>query len=161
MTSILRSWVLGIAGAAMICAFAAALTPKSGVKKVVSLLCGVVMAAALLSPLGKLELSDYGLNLTKYRVGAAELTAEGEKLRESLDRSIIEEKTEAYILDKAQSMGAVVNGAKVTMQWSTEGFWYPVGAELQGDYHEALSRLLEAELGIPQKEQRWITDENT
>ena len=160
MTDILRSWILGLAGTALICAAATLLTPGGQVKKVVQLLCGVAMTVALLSPLAELDLSDYGLNLSKYRAGAAELTSQAAALRQSLDRSIIEEKLEAYILDKAQSLGADVTAAEVTMQWSTEGFWYPVRAQLQGTFHGQLSRLLEAELGIPESAQTWRNDED-
>ena len=160
MTDILRSWILGLAGTAAICAVARLLTPQGRVKRVVELLCGVAMTAALLSPLLELDLSDYGFHLSEYRAGAAELTDDAETLRQSLDRSIIEEKLEAYILDKAQSLGAEVTAAQVTMQWSTEGFWYPVRAELQGSFHAGLSRLIEAELGISESAQSWRNDED-
>ena len=65
MTELLRRWILGLAGTAIICAAAAALTPKGQVKKVVQLLCGAVMTVALLSPLLEPDLGDYGLNLSK------------------------------------------------------------------------------------------------
>ena len=160
MTDILRSWILGLAGTAVICAVARLLTPQGRVKRIVELLCGVAMTVALLSPLLEPDLRDYGLHLSEYRAGAAALTADGETLRQSLDRSIIEEKLEAYILDKAQSLGADVTAAEVTMQWSTEGYWYPARALLQGPFHDRLSRLLEAELGIPESAQTWRNDED-
>ena len=160
MMELLRNWILGLAGTAVICSAAAHLTPQGQVKKVVQLLCGVAMTAALLSPLLKADLGEYGLNLSQYRAGAAELTSQAETLRQSLDRSIIEEKLEAYILDKAQSLGADVTAAEVTMQWSTEGYWYPARALLQGPFHDRLSRLLEAELGIPESAQTWRNDED-
>ena len=160
MTELLRRWILGLAGTAIICAAAAALTPKGQVKKVVQLLCGAVMTVALLSPLLEPDLGDYGLNLSKYRAGAEALAGKGTELRQSLDRSIIEEKLEAYILDKARELDAELTAVQVTVQWSTEGFWYPVSAVMDGPYHARLSRLTEAELGIPAKAQTWRTDED-
>ena len=160
MTELLRNWILGLAGTAVICAAAGLLTPRGQVKKVVGLLCGAVMTAALLSPLLKPDMSAYGLKLSEYRADAAALTEEAEELRQCLDRSIIEEKLEAYILDKAQNQGAEPSAVRVQLRWSTEGFWYPAGAELGMPYDETLSRLLEAELGIPRETQTWRTDED-
>ena len=155
MTEFLRSWIWSLTGAAVVCACAMHLTPAGQVKKVVRLLCGVVMTAALLSPLRQLDLTEYGWNLARYRAEAAELTGTAETLRQSLDRNIIEEKLAAYILDKAQSCGAALQGAQVHLQWSTEGFWYPDGAVLQGNYDRVLARWMEAELGIPEGAQTW------
>ena len=162
MTELLREWILGLAGAAAVCAAALTLTPRGQVRKVVELLCGVVMAAALLSPLTSVSLpEDYGLNLAKYRAAAEALTKNGNELRQSLDRSIIEEKLEAYILDKAQILGAPLSAAQVSVRWSTEGVWVPVSAVLIGDYDADLARSIESELGIPQSAQTWRNDENT
>ena len=160
MTEFLRDWILGLTGTAAFCAVAMLLTPKGRVRQVVQLLTGLLMALALLRPLLRPELTELSLNLSKYRAQAEALTETGEELRQSLDRSIIEGQTEAYILDKAQSLGVTLRGAKVSVQWSTQGFWYPTEVALQGNYDAALSRLIEAELGIPALAQRWTTDEN-
>lgn len=155
MTELLRSWVLGMTGAAIICAAATLLTPEGRVKAVVRLLCGVVMASALLLPLMRPQLGDYGLNLSKYRTNAAQAAGEAENIKRSLDRKLIEAEMEAYILDKATALGAEVNGAHVALEWSTDGFWYPVGVEVQGEYCPGLSRLIEAELGVAVQAQQW------
>lgn len=159
MTDALRSWILGLTGAAVFCAAATLLTPEGRVKTVVRLLCGAVMASALLLPLLRMQTGSYALNLSKYRAEALRAENDAEKIRQSLDRRLIEEKAEAYILDKAQALGADVAGASVALEWSTEGFWYPVGAELQGEYCAPLSRLIEAELGVSAQAQRWVSDD--
>ena len=155
MTELLRSWILGMTGAAIICALATLLTPEGRVKAVVRLLCGAVMASALLLPLMRPQLGDYGLNLSKYRTNAAQAAGEAENIKRSLDRKLIEAEMEAYILDKATALQTPVDGAHVALEWSTDGFWYPVGAEMQGAYSPALSRLIEAELGIAPEAQTW------
>ena len=58
-------------------------------------------------------------------------------------------------MDKATALGAEVNGAHVALEWSTDGFWYPVGVEVQGEYCPGLSRLIEAELGVAVQAQQW------
>lgn len=160
MTELLRSWIWSLAGAAVVCAAALALTPAGPVKKVVQLLCGAVMTAALLSPLLQIDLTEYSWNLARYRAEADALTGGAEALRQSLDRNIIEETMCAYILDKARSCGAAVQGAQVSLQWSTEGYWYPVSAVLQGTYDAAFARWMEAELGILERAQTWRDNED-
>lgn len=160
MTEFLRRWLLGLTGAAIVCGAAKLLTPRSRVKKVVELLCGVVMTVALLSPLGKPELGDYSLNLSRYRAGAEALTREGTALRESLDRDSIEQAMEAYILDKARTLGAELSAAELTLRWSTAGCWVPERAVLDGPYDAVLADILEAELGIPRSAQTWRNDED-
>ena len=78
-----------------------------------------------------------------------------------LNRTIIEGECETYILDKAAALGLEVREAAVTARWSDEGFWYPWECRLstgEGDM-SGLSRLIEAELGIPEARQRWEAEE--
>ena len=160
MTDWLRTWILGLVGTAVICCAAEVLTPKGQAKSVVKLLCGIAMTAALLSPLLQIPLSDYGLNLAKYRAEADKLTDGAEAAARNLDRSYIEAGLTAYILDKAAETGTELDGAAVELRWSTEGVWVPMAAELEGTYDPALARLIEAELGIPQSAQKWRDDED-
>ena len=160
MTELLRNWVLGLVGTAVLCAAATLLTPNGRVKRVVNLLCGVAMTAALLAPLLGSELPEYGLNLAKYRSQAELLTAGAEELSRNLDRSYIEDELQAYILDKATALGAELESVRVELQWSTgSGLWVPTAADLDGVYHPGLARLMEAELGIPERAQRWRSHE--
>ena len=160
MTEWLRDWILSMTGTALLCAAALRLTPEGRVKPVVRLLCGVCMAAALLSPLlGAAPLETYPLELQRYRARGAAIAGEGTAARRELDRDIIERETEAYILDKARSMGMPLKAARVALRWSAEGVWLPESAELTGPYNATLARLLEAELGIPPAAQNWSEHE--
>ena len=160
MTEWLRSWILSMTGTALICAAALRLTPEGRVKGVVRLVCAVCMAAALLRPLlGAALVEAYPLELARYRAQGAAIAGAGTDIRRELDRDIIERETEAYILDKARAMGAELTAVHVAMRWSTEGVWLPEAAELTGPYNAALSRLLEAELGIPRAAQNWRAHE--
>ena len=119
----------------------------------------IAMAAALFSPLLDHALDAYPLELARYRAQADALAEEGTALRRELDRGIIEREMEAYILDKADALGAEIGGAAVALRWSTEGVWLPESAQLTGRFHAGLSRAIEAELGIPRSAQVWRTDE--
>lgn len=155
MIELIRNWILGLTGAAAVCAVATLLTPRGAVKGVTRMVCGVVMAAALLSPLIAFDFPAYSLHLSEYRARGAALAGRAEEISGALSRRSIEAELEAYILDKAQTLGAAAGAAKVTVEWSTEGYWYPVAAEIDGGYHAALSDLIEGELGVPREAQTW------
>ena len=63
--TLLRQWVLGVAGAAVFCAIAQELTPKGRMKSVQRILCGIVMALALVRPLLGLDLERYSISLAE------------------------------------------------------------------------------------------------
>ena len=84
---------------------------------------------------------------------------QGAALGQELDRALIEQRMEAYILDKARTLGVPLAAARVHLRWSTQGVWLPESAELTGTYNEILARTLEAELGIARSAQTWRTDE--
>lgn len=160
MTQLLRDWILGLAGAAVFCALCSAVTPEGAVKRIQKLLCGVVMALALISPLAELDMSGYSLNLARSRQQAGEMAASARKISDSLSRTFIEERCAAYILDKARLLGLEPASVKVRAQWSPEGVWYPVEAEIEAQYDGRLSEKIEEELGIPAQDQHWRINEN-
>ena len=161
MAEWIRSWILSLAGAALVCAAALRLAPEGRVKGVLRTMCAVAMTAAFFAPLLRPgALPDYAAALQRYHAAAEALTGSAAALGQELDRDNIERRMEAYILDKAQSLGAALTDAQVALRWSTEGVWLPESAELTGPYSEALSALLEAELGIAREAQRWRSDED-
>lgn len=158
--SVLRQWIFAMAGAALICAAAGRLTPKGPVKRVQKLLCSVVMTLALVSPLTGLDLSAYSINLARYRSQQEEIINSSRDISDSLSRTIIAGDLEAYILDKALELGCSVSEARVSLSWNADGFWYPSGVRLEGEFDGRLSAVIESQLGIGRKEQRWSGDED-
>lgn len=153
--TLLRQWVLGIAGAAVFCAIALELTPKGRVRSVQRLLCGVVLSLAMLKPLLSIDMQRYSISLAEYRRSGEEIASRAEKISDSLSRTLIQEKCSAYILDKAEQLGLDIAGAQVELHWSEEGVWYPTDAQIDGKYDERLSRIVESELGIDRDRQKW------
>lgn len=156
----LRSWLLGLIGAAVFCAVTAELVPRGGVKRVHSMMCSVVMSAALLLPLLRLDAGDFTLELARSREEIAAVTRTAEEISQRLNRRSIEGELEAYILDKAQTLGVPMRSVQVEARWSTKGVWYPVAVTVDGEYHEPLARLIESELGIAAPAQNWRTNEH-
>ena len=148
-------------GAAIFCAVASELTPKGTVKNIQRALCGMVLAAAMLLPLLQLDFGAYASQIAQLRGSDAALGTEAQERAQLLSRTIIEDELEAYILDKAQTLGVAVNGVSVSARWSMEGVWVPVAVTVDGTYSAALADVIEAELGVPQAAQSWRTDEGT
>ena len=155
VTGLLKSWILGMAGAAVFCAVMTEICPKGPVKSVVKTLCGIVMALALLSPLGKLDTAIYSMNLARYRQEGQVIVEGGKEMAQQHSRTIIEEQCRAYILDKAAELGAAAVDADVELSWSSEGFWYPVRCSINGPENDRLASAIAAELGIGKEHQYW------
>ena len=62
-------------------------------------------------------------------------------------------------MDEAKEMGADIDEVKVSAEWSTDGFWYPVSCEISYRCNDAkraeLEAFIGAQLGISKEEQKW------
>ena len=157
MTEMLRSWILGLCAASVITACAQTIAPAGAVKKVLRLICGLVLTLALVSPLGDLDMDSYALSLATYRSRAAALTEELAEKEKRLDRLYIEEGTAAYILDEAHALG-LEGRVEVSAKWRDD-CWVPWEARLYlngtEEQRNRLSAHLAAELGIAAERQSW------
>ena len=123
-------------------------------KRVLRAACGVVMAAALLSPALGLDMQALPEAVARYGEAARSVAGEAGQEADRLNRTIIERECAAYILDKAGELGLEVT---VRVETRTEGNGIPVpwSAELTGSWSQALASALETELGIPAERQVW------
>ena len=159
MTEALRQ----LCGLSLFCGIALGLMPEGGVKKAASIACTVVLVMTVLLPLGTLDVSQYSLELAKYREMGEQLEERGDAVRDSMSRTVIEQECEAYIMDKAEAMGITVDTVKVRAFWSSEGVWVPESAEIRSGCGESeknrLSDVIFADLGIPAENQEWSGNE--
>lgn len=159
MSAVLRDWVLGITGAALITAAVRMLTPEGRVKRIVMLVCGLVTILALIQPLRRLDPESFAAFAARYQEEGQAAAAGVEISEEKLMRRIIEERTTAYILDKGRSLGIDDLHATVTAEQREDGTWIPKSARLETSAGEAARRKLQdalvAELGIPAEEMNW------
>ena len=132
----------------LLCGAALSILPEGGVKRVAEILCTASLILAVISPLKELDMDAYAL--------------QGQEAGERLNRLVIEQAYEAYILDKAKELNIELSGAEVEVQWSLEGFWMPWGVELSSgcgqEDRQKLSGILESDLGIPYERQRWNSE---
>jgi hypothetical protein len=159
VTEFAREWIRAIAGAALICAAASALTHRGRVKSVMKLVCGIVLVLATVNPLLGQRLPGLSLDMSEYRKRAEEILGEAAEKENGLSRSIIEEGLEAYILDKAKSLDTEIQSAEVLAKWGDAGCWYPyevyITAKIPPREKDLLSNSIEAELGVPGERQYW------
>jgi hypothetical protein len=157
MAEAMRSWILGLAGAAVIASVAAAASPEGRVKRVVSLACGLMMILALLGPAARFDYESFRQGLAALRAG--ELSQPLDEVNEKLTGLIIEEKYAAYILDKGAALGMDDLAVTVTADWSENGYFYPARATLRTTADETLrdklAYAIESGLGLPPEELIW------
>ena len=146
-----RQWLLGVLSVCLVCALADALMPKGGVKRVGQLVCGLVIALAILAPAADFDLAGGQRWLEDYLAGVGRREDELEEQVNMGMKTIIEERYAAYIVDKAAGLGLSC-AVQVTCEPDGEGLWLPVRAELTGaaspEARAELAALLEAELGL-------------
>ena len=85
---------------------------------------------AILSPIKEIDFDIYALETARLREAESAINESAERIDGRLNRAVIEEQCEEYILDKAEELGANVSGVNVQAQWSLEGIWVPYSAEI-------------------------------
>lgn len=155
----ISSCILELCALSLLCGAALSLTPEGSVKRVMNILCSVVLIIALVRPVMELDFSAYALELAKYEQREEEFLKNNQELNDRLNRLVIQEGYETYIRDKAEKLGAGSVDITVGLQWSTEGLWVPYRLEGSCTADEStikqLSGLIETELGIPMDRQCW------
>lgn len=142
------------------CGAAINITPEGGVRRIMQLLCTAALTMAILSPIKEIDFDIYALETARLREAETAINESAERIDDRLNRAVIEEQCEEYILDKAEELGANVSGVNVQAQWSLEGIWVPYSAEINaldiGGAKAALEGMIQNELGIPAERQMWM-----
>lgn len=151
----IREYLLSVTAAALICGAVSCLAGKDGaISKLLKLLCGIFLAAAVIRPVVDLKIDDLSFFSNLLSADADQVVATGKEMASEEMNRIIKEKSEAYILDKAIALGAKV---EVVIELNNS---VPAGIAVKGDVSpfikSKLSACITQDLGIPQEEQIWI-----
>ena len=150
----MRNWILSVFAASLLSSLALILCPEGRVKGVTRMVCGLMCALAVASPLVQLDPDRLASGLAELRQQAQNITENGETEQKMLERTYIEEQCAAYISARAAEMGAPAGDVTVQARWDDGArLWYPWTAELTGPYRAALADRIEADLGIPAERQ--------
>ena len=158
MMEVVRGYLLRLTAGAFLSAGLLALIPKGTSKKAAAVLCGLVMLLLALTPLAQLDYDALSEAISRLELEKEEARTGIEIRNQELVARIISGRVQAYILDKAAQCGVSLADAQVTLQWSTDGYWYPYAVRLVTSGAAENSRLaqtIEADLGIPCARQEW------
>ena len=154
----IRQYLLTVISAAFLCGIINGIIGKNGsYGTIVKLVSSLVLVLTVISPWTKIKLQD----LSQYTEGlmheAETITQNGEAFALSQSTSIIKSKTEAYILDKAASIGLNIE-VEVTLCESVPHI--PCAVKITGNaspyLKQKLHKIITNDLGISEDNQLWI-----
>ncbi len=153
----IRKYLFSVICAAVICSIVNTLSgKKTATGAIIRLISGLFMALTLIAPLVEIRLADYGDYFKNFSVDADTAVTFGESAASDELRAIIKSQTEAYILDKADSMDAAID-VEVTL--NDEYPPVPCGVRITGSISpyskETLSQFIANDLGISKEDQVW------
>ena len=154
----IQAYLFGVVAAGMICSIAQIIGPQKGVNRnLIKTLCGTFVLLSFFAPILEISYTDFDGILPDYSASGQTAAEQGESFaREALEAGI-KCRTEAYILDKAESYDARLE-VEVKIEWKDTPV--PVGVVISGNcspYAKSqLSAMMEQDLGIPPSEQEWI-----
>lgn len=154
----LREYLLRVTAGAIVCGIVISLLGKQGTAAALGkFLAGLFLALTVISPLVNISLGDWSSYWQTFSLDGQDVAAAGTAMARSAQADIIKQQLEAYILDKAASMGAELT-AEVTLE---EGeILSAQSVKLCGQVspfvRQQLSAIIEDELGITKEAQEWI-----
>ena len=152
-----RTYFLSVTAAAIICAILKSLlSGSSTLAQLVKLISGIFLSLIAIQPLATIDfgsLSDIGFD---YSLDAQAAVLTGENIAGDALGQLIKSQTEAYILDKAQSLGVVL---QVEVTLTDDQIPSPKTVSLTGTISPyaktQLSSMLTQQLGIAKEDLIW------
>lgn len=132
-------------------------------RQILRFLAGAAMAVILIGAVTDFDYDAYASALRRQEIASDWNQDRAEAERQRLDRLFIEAETEAYIMDRAETLGVSLSGVRVSFRWNSDGYWYPDRVTLTGSVPPSLrseiADALRTELGIPEERQTWSEEE--
>lgn len=155
----LAEYIISVSAAALVCGILNSMIPKGTAKEVLKLVSGLFLVFCVISPVSNLrlpELADIGETI---REEAATAVEDGEEMATESVRDSISQQLEAYILDKASSMGLDI---EVEVFLKQDDSFLPESVTIRGSAaqqqkKELLEELTDA-LGITQEDITWTRE---
>ena len=159
----MKEMIFSLIGISLLQSLLLLITKDDGQRKILNLIAGTAMATVLIAGITDFDFHTYASTLMREREKIGWDADQIKRDADALRRRYIESECEEYILENASKMQIELSDAQVVLAWNTEGFWYPVHAEItvldQNQDVSFLKQLLENELGIPEDEQVWRLDD--
>ena len=152
----ISGYVLSVISASVIVAIISSFFyEKNGTSGIIRLVSGLFLTFVIISPLSKLDFSRVSKYLEEFTLEGAEVASVGENLAQEAEADIIKSRVQAYILDKANSVGVQVD-AEVMLDQNN----IPVSVKLIGNISPyakvQMATIISDDLGISKENQVWI-----
>lgn len=154
----MRSYILGIVAAAIVCGIIRSLIDeKTSTGQIAKMLSGILMTLVVIAPLADISFSNIADYFEDISVDADCYSTDGKTDARIEVNKIIKANTEAYILDKAASMGLEI---AVEVELNDGNDSIPCGVTISGAVSPYAKQVMGAyiadNLGISKENQRWI-----
>lgn len=138
MNGWMERWVLGVTCASLVMVVMGALVQDSAGKRVCKLVGSLLLLLVTIGPVLGMDQQDWQRLLQLETQGMEEAEQSLQKQNNLLYESIIEEETQAYILDKAEALGVQCQ-VEVVVQWEDD-LPRPWRVKLEGSWSRRASR---------------------
>lgn len=154
-----RQYVISVISAAILCGIVNIITEgKHAHTAIIRMITGIFMSITLISPLLKMQIDGLTEYTDRLFSEGNMAVANGKDIAQDELCSIIKSRTEAYILDKANSMKLDIE-VEVEVNLGDEYLPLPNAVTLTGSVSpyskDVLSGYIANELGIPREDQVW------
>ena len=154
----IREYLIGVTAAALVCAIVKAFLPDKGaIATVIKTLLGLLMILAVVHPWTSISTEGMFDWTQDFTTDAQAVVSDAQVQAKEAVRARIKEQTEAYILSKAEALGAQV---EVSVEISDEALAAPLGVSITGTVspyaRQVISQMIADDLGISREAQEWI-----
>lgn len=152
----LRSYILSVVTAAILCALVAAIVgKKSSAAPILKLLSGLFLALTVIRPIAQVQVEEFLRFTEDLELEAADAAAVGSGYYRDALADVITDQTRTYILDKAQTLNASVT-AEVVLDEQSIPQAVTIRGRISPYAKDRLSNIIASDLGIPKEHQTWI-----
>lgn len=123
-------YIISVCTAALLCGILNSMMLKGPAKQILKLVSGLFLAFCVISPVSNIHLPDLAAISQEVQEDAQSAVLSGEEITDEAMTESITRQLEAYILDKAQSMGL---HPQVEVILSDDGSYRPKAVILWGD----------------------------
>jgi stage III sporulation protein AF len=159
MMALIKTWILGISSASLIAAILIALSPQGKSRRITMFASGFMLMVAMIKPFIGFDFSVFASSVMQYGNMGQEYADIIKEKNDTLLKTIIEERSAAYISDKATSLGMEIIKVIVRTEKGDGGYPYPrevyITAKYKPSQKKALTDYLESEFGLPSVRQHW------
>ena len=151
-----RQYILSLITAAIVCSIVKRIVgADSSFAPLLRIICGVFIAAIMLSPWIDFDLNNFPLVDGAIYQDANAVSDLGKAAADEALQAIIKEQTETYILSKANSLGIEIS-VDVTLSDGNLPSSVVICGEISPYSKTALGQYIEDTLAIPEEEQQWM-----